>query len=92
LDEFAKQNEVRIVPGNRSVNVAVAWGESELPHHGMSHRRAEKFFYSIRLTIAVSIQPNDIVEMKKRTCPRKTVKQEISRSVEGRNINKGTKI
>ncbi|MDR2858774.1 MAG: hypothetical protein LBV64_00045 [Mediterranea sp.] len=27
LDEFAKQNEVPLLPGNRSVNVAVAWDE-----------------------------------------------------------------
>ena len=27
LDEFAKQNEVQKLPGNRSVDVAVAWDE-----------------------------------------------------------------
>lgn len=27
LDEFAEQNEVLLLPGNRSVNVAVTWDE-----------------------------------------------------------------
>ena len=41
LDEFAKQNEVQKLHGNRSVNDAGTWNEGYLSYHGRSHRRAE---------------------------------------------------
>jgi hypothetical protein len=45
LDEFAKQNEVRLLPGNRSVNVAVTRDESELSYRGRSHGRVDEVFF-----------------------------------------------
>ena len=41
LDEFAKQNEILKLHGNRSVNDAGTWNESYLSYHGRSHKRAE---------------------------------------------------
>jgi hypothetical protein len=52
-DEFAKQNEVLLLPGDRSVYVAVTWDESKLSYRGRSHGRAKVFFSEARLTIAV---------------------------------------
>ena len=41
LDEFAKQNEVPKLHGNRSVNDAGTRNEGYLSYHGRSHRRVE---------------------------------------------------
>ncbi|WP_298196871.1 hypothetical protein [Desulfosporosinus sp.] len=41
LDEFAIQNEVPKLHGNRSVNDAGTWDEGYLSYHGRSHRRVE---------------------------------------------------
>jgi len=41
LDEFAKQNEVRKLHGNRSVNDAGTWNEGYLSYRGRSHKRVE---------------------------------------------------
>ena len=41
LDEFAIQNEVPKLHGNRIVNDAGTWNEGYLSYHGRSHRRAE---------------------------------------------------
>ena len=41
LDEFARQNEIPKLHGNRSVNDAGTWDEGYLSYHGRSHRRAE---------------------------------------------------
>ena len=41
LDEFAKQNEVLKLHGNRSVNDAGRWNESYLSYHGRSHKRVD---------------------------------------------------
>jgi hypothetical protein len=41
LDEFAKQNEVRKLPGGGGVNVAVTWGEGYMSYRGRSHGREE---------------------------------------------------
>lgn len=40
LDEFAIQNEVLKLHGNRSVNDAGTWNEGYSSYHGRSHRRA----------------------------------------------------
>jgi hypothetical protein len=48
LDEFATQNEVPKLHGNRSVNNAGTWNEGYLSYHGRSHRRAETK-YEVRL-------------------------------------------
>ena len=41
MDEFANQNEIQKLHGNRSVNDAGAWNEGYLSYHGRSHGRAE---------------------------------------------------
>jgi len=55
-DEFAKQNEVLLLPGVWSVNVAATRDESFYVYHGRSHGRAEVFFSEARLTIVVRSQ------------------------------------
>jgi hypothetical protein len=40
-DEFAIQNKIQKLNGQRGVNDAGAWDESYLSYHGRSHRRAE---------------------------------------------------
>ena len=46
LDEFAKQNEVQKLHGNRSVDDAGRWNESYLSYRGRSHRRDETKYES----------------------------------------------
>ena len=41
LDEFASQNEVLKLRGNRSVNDADTWNEGYSSYYGRYHRRAE---------------------------------------------------
>lgn len=41
LDEFARQNEILKLHGNRSVNDAGTWNEGYLSYRGRTHRRAE---------------------------------------------------
>ena len=48
LDEFAKQNEVQKLHGDRSVNNAGTWNEGYLSYHGRSHRREETKYESLR--------------------------------------------
>jgi hypothetical protein len=44
LDEFAKQNEVLKLHGNRGVNDAGRWNEGYLSYHGRSHRHVETLY------------------------------------------------
>ena len=46
LDEFAKQNEVQKLHGDRSVNNVGTWNEGYLSYHGRSHRREETKYES----------------------------------------------
>ena len=40
-NETAKQVEVQRLHGQRDVNMAGTWNESEVPYHGRSHGRIE---------------------------------------------------
>ena len=55
-DEFARQNEVLLLPGVWSVNVAATRDEGSYVYHGRSHGRADVFFSEVRLTIGVRSQ------------------------------------
>ncbi|WP_157378396.1 hypothetical protein [Arenibacter latericius] len=54
-DETTQQVEVQRLHGQRDVNMAGIWSESELPYHGRSGRRVETK-YETRTTVAIRSQ------------------------------------
>ena len=68
LDEFAQQNEVQKLHGNRSVNDAGTWNEGYLSYRGRSHRRVETK-YEARLKKIYCEKSAEIIVPDKTTNP-----------------------
>jgi hypothetical protein len=85
LDEFAKQNEVPKLHGNRGVNDAGRWNEGYLSYHGRSHERVDVLFSETRSKASCEKSAEAIVGKDTSLLKEKEKKQEVLRIAEGLN-------